>query len=71
MIHGTKRFCAVCTFLSPALRLAQDPTPCETDKAYVGFEVLTAVTMKNYILWDITLCNLVKVDHRFGGTYRL
>jgi hypothetical protein len=38
---------------------------------YVGFEVLTAVTMKNSIFWDITPHSPVKVDRRFGGTYCL
>jgi hypothetical protein len=32
-----------------------------------GFEVLTAVV----IFWDITPCSMVKVNRRFGGTYRL
>jgi hypothetical protein len=27
--------------------------------------------MKNSYFWDMTLCNLVKVKRRFGGTYRL
>jgi hypothetical protein len=36
----------------------------------VGFEVLTAVVMKSPIFWDITPCTLLKVNRRFGGTYR-
>jgi hypothetical protein len=37
----------------------------------VGIEVLTAVVMKSTIFWDITPCSLLKVNRRFGGTYRL
>jgi hypothetical protein len=35
-----------------------------------GFEVLTAVTMKSSIFWYITPCCSVKVNQRFGVTYR-
>jgi hypothetical protein len=34
---------------------------------YVGFEVFTAVTMKNGVLWDVTPCDSCK-NLRFGGT---
>jgi hypothetical protein len=27
--------------------------------------------MKSTIFWDITLCSLLSVKRRFGGTYRL
>jgi hypothetical protein len=37
----------------------------------VGFEVLTAVVMKNTIFWDITPCSPLKVNQHFGGTYSL
>jgi hypothetical protein len=37
----------------------------------VGLEVLTAVVMKSTIFWDITPRSLLKVNRRFGGTYRL
>jgi hypothetical protein len=37
----------------------------------VGFEVLTAVVMKNTIFWDITSSRPLKVNRRFGGTCRL
>jgi hypothetical protein len=37
----------------------------------VGFEVLTAVVMKSTIFRDITPCSPLKVNRRFGGTYRL
>jgi hypothetical protein len=35
----------------------------------VGFEVLTAVTMKGFIVWDVTPCSLVEVHKRSEGTY--
>jgi hypothetical protein len=37
----------------------------------VGFEVLTAVTIKSSFFWDITPCHVVKVNQRFRGTYWL
>jgi hypothetical protein len=37
----------------------------------VGFEVLTPVVMKSTIFWDTTLCSPLKVNRRFGETYRL
>jgi hypothetical protein len=37
---------------------------------FVRFEVLTAVTMKNAVFWDVALCRYC-VNRRFGGTYRL
>jgi hypothetical protein len=43
----------------------------KTDLKYVGFEVLTAVVMKSTTFWDITPCNPLKVNPRFGRTYRL
>jgi hypothetical protein len=33
--------------------------------------VLTAVVTKATIFWDITPCSPLKVNRRFGGTYRL
>jgi hypothetical protein len=27
--------------------------------------------MKSIVFWDITPCSLLKVNRRFGGTYRL
>jgi hypothetical protein len=33
----------------------------------VRFEVFTAVTMKNGVLWDVTPCGSCKI-RRFGGT---
>jgi hypothetical protein len=32
----------------------------------VRFEVFTAVTMKNYVFWDVTPCGSCK-NRRFGG----
>jgi hypothetical protein len=37
---------------------------------HVRFEVFTAVTMKNCVIWDVTPCGSCK-NRRFGGTYRL
>jgi hypothetical protein len=37
----------------------------------LGFEVLAAVVIKSSILWDITPCSPLKVNRRFGETYRL
>jgi hypothetical protein len=34
-------------------------------------EVLTAVVISSTVFWDITPCNPLKVNGRFGGTYRL
>jgi hypothetical protein len=45
--------------------------PCHFKLFNVGFEVLTAVVMKSFIVWDITPCSPLKVHKRFGGTYRL
>jgi hypothetical protein len=35
----------------------------------VGLKVLTAMAMKNTILWDITPCSPLKVNRCFGGTW--
>jgi hypothetical protein len=36
----------------------------------VGFEVFTAITMKNAVFWDVAPCSSF-VNRRFGGMYRL
>jgi hypothetical protein len=36
----------------------------------INFEVLTAVTMKNAVFWDVAPCRSC-VNRRFGGTYHL
>jgi hypothetical protein len=36
----------------------------------ICFQVITAVTTDNAVLWDVTPCSLEKA-RRFGGTYRL
>jgi hypothetical protein len=36
----------------------------------VGFEVFTAMAVKNAVLWDVAPCRSC-VNGRFGGTYRL
>jgi hypothetical protein len=33
----------------------------------VKFEVVTAVTVKITVLWDVTSCNLIETYRRFGG----
>jgi hypothetical protein len=38
---------------------------------YGGFEVLTAVAMKNSIFCDITTCRPAKDNRSFAGTYLL
>jgi hypothetical protein len=35
--------------------------------ALEGFEVITAVTVKNGVFWDVTPCGCCK-NRRFGGT---
>jgi hypothetical protein len=42
-----------------------------TGISHVGSEVLIAAIMKNCIFWDITPCNPLKVNRRFGVKYRL
>jgi hypothetical protein len=37
----------------------------------VGFQVLTVAFMKSTIFWDVTPSSSLKVNRRFGGTYRL
>jgi hypothetical protein len=38
-----------------------------TEYHIVRFEVFTAVTMKNGVVWDVTPCGSCK-NRRFGGT---
>jgi hypothetical protein len=38
---------------------------------HVQFGILTAVTMKSSVFWDITSCSPLKVHRRFGGICRL
>jgi hypothetical protein len=40
------------------------------NKNDVGFEVFTAVSIKNAVFWDMAPCRSC-VNRRFGGTYRL
>jgi hypothetical protein len=41
-------------------------------RLYVEYEVLTAVDKNTYyIFWDVTQFSPLKVNRRFGGTYRL
>jgi hypothetical protein len=50
------------------LKLKATLRSLKTLSPYVGFEVLKAMVMKNYIFWDITRCSALKVKQRFGGT---
>jgi hypothetical protein len=64
------------SFFSPSLTQQQRFVPLhsphmEESQSYVRFEVLTAVVMKSIIFCDITPCSPLKVNRRFGGTYRL
>jgi hypothetical protein len=40
-------------------------------KTFVGFEVLTAMRIKNPIFWDMTPCSPLKLNRRFRGISRL
>jgi hypothetical protein len=40
-------------------------------KALVRFQVLTAVSMKFRVFWDVVPCSYVEVDRRFRGVYCL
>jgi hypothetical protein len=44
--------------------------PAKNMNMNVGFEVFTAVTMKNGVFWVVTSCGSFK-NRRFGGTWRL
>jgi hypothetical protein len=44
---------------------------CARSQSYVGFEVFTAVVMKNIIFWDVTPCSPLSFNRRFGGTYSM
>jgi hypothetical protein len=35
----------------------------------VGFEVFTAVTMKNAVFWGVAPCRCGRLNRRFGGSY--
>jgi hypothetical protein len=55
--------------------LKNEKVPCfesfvEVKNTDVGFEVFTAVTMKNAVFLDVMPCGSCK-NRRFGGTYRL
>jgi hypothetical protein len=47
--------------------LADSTEFLRTSVQYVRFEVLTAVTMKNAVFWDVTPCGSCK-NRYFGGT---
>jgi hypothetical protein len=62
------RGCSPCLIYSPAvsLRICRH----SADVVIVGFEVFTAVILKNVVFWDVTPCDSCK-NRRFGGTWRL
>jgi hypothetical protein len=41
---------------------------CTAEKDHDEFEVLTAVTMRNTVFGDVTLCSLVEIYRRIGGS---
>jgi hypothetical protein len=43
------------------------PNKTPADPLSVRYEVFTAVTMKNGVFWDVTLCGSCR-NRRFGGT---
>jgi hypothetical protein len=49
--------------------IAQSPPPQKktTKEMHVGFEVFTAVTMKNAIFWDVVLCGFIINRRVLGG----
>jgi hypothetical protein len=46
------------------------PLQSPAGKCYVRFNTFTAVTLKNAVFWDVTLCDSCR-KRRFGGIYRL
>jgi hypothetical protein len=42
-----------------------------TSPSLIGFEVFTAVSMKNAVFWDVAPCRSCEMNRRFGRTYRL
>jgi hypothetical protein len=49
-------------FLHGELAFHNDFADYEERKCFVGSEVLTAVVMKSFVLWDITQCSPLKVN---------
>jgi hypothetical protein len=43
-------------------------TDLKTDSLLAGSEVLTAVVVRSFIVWDIMLCNQLKVSQNFRVT---
>jgi hypothetical protein len=59
------------TLLRNVCELLPDYTASQPRRQYVGFEVLTPVVKKISIFWDITPCNPLKQNRRFGETFRV
>jgi hypothetical protein len=56
-------------FVARDMRNIHRTTSCLNNN-YEGFEVFTAVTMKNAVFWDMASCRSC-VNRRFWGAYRL
>jgi hypothetical protein len=79
--RSTRRKPTLATLCPPQIPL--DQTGARTRAAAVGtqwlidwtmarpFDVLTAAVMESTVIWDITPCSPLKVNRRFGRTYRL
>jgi hypothetical protein len=52
-------------------QLTQAAARTQTNKIYVGFEVLTAVVTKSSIFWYITLHSPLRVNQRFSALHLL
>jgi hypothetical protein len=57
------------TFINFLLQLRFWPSSLVKLIIYVGFEVITAVTVKNAVFWDAAPCKSCK-NRRFRGMYR-
>jgi hypothetical protein len=54
--------------LGPGVHSASNRNECQKQNNNVGFEVFTAVAMKNAVFWDVTPYGFI-INGRFGGTY--
>jgi hypothetical protein len=65
------RMCFALSHFTAVHFLYSNPVSWKLVFINVGFEVLTAVVVKSYIFWDITLCSTFKPNRSFGATCRL
>jgi hypothetical protein len=68
--HSNRLHCLSC-LLVHKLFVRTVLTPGGLGSTCAGYEVLTASVMKSAIFLDIMPCSPLKVNRRFGGTYRL